>query len=231
MEIFGPSKKANTCTHLPQHSLDGAKANACSLLSVDTCLSNADCQVTPHYGILHEEGLCSEGNVIQTLSGPKTEKECNQACIDESTEECNKFGLGRANNDKIGECILLKGETCTSDNNKKYDTFSASPRFPSRKSNVCTHSMHHVGNKAQRDACKAISDRDTCIQFTEVDRQYEILTIERLTWNQMNDHAQYRSKRIPTVAEGKAIITSKGGSLVSGNVWVPVGDSSNIDWM
>ena len=52
-----------------------------------------------------------------------------------------------------------------------------------------------------------------------------------MTWQESYDYAFSQGGRLPTLVEGNAIITAKGGPLLTTSYWVAVGDPLNKDWM
>jgi hypothetical protein len=91
-----------------------------------------------------------------------------------------------------------------------------------------------IQNSETRIAIKTdVEGYTTTIKLkNSLNEYYEIQTPGRQTWTEAYNFARAQGGRLATFNEAKALVDANGGAaFVTGDMWVPVGDPSNKDWI
>lgn len=56
-----------------------------------------------------------------------TPETCNKKCLEDTTNACSIFGLGRSETEKHGHCFLADGQ-CTTNNDVNFDIYKSTAR-------------------------------------------------------------------------------------------------------
>ena len=111
--------------------------------------------------------------------------------------------------------------------NDSWDIYESTPKVnPSLSPLTCSHEPAFSADKTVRAMCMGITDKATC-----ENKNFQVIAISK-TWQESYEFTIALGGRIPSLSEERAIISKMGGgSLVTDDIWVPVGDLNNKDWM